>query len=274
MRNSAVNLFLWFRKLLSIFNLVVGRKKYIIKIVICLLFLSVFVIMQSYAGTWRDLFDGKILNGWERGLEVNRWSATWKTENGLLSARIEKPEQWFIRAADFLLWNAHKFKLNRLVVVGEGIHNGRFPDDIKGQLCLFLGKRRPSPDYAEGYIFTPTYTETTAFSEKGVYQTGDIKASYSDRFQLTSKHLKVVFDKGKFQLWTHDILLTEFFDDFEIDFIDVVGLIVWHVGMEVWSTASISTFSISGRDIPNHNSLDVQLRSTQLTTTWGKLKRL
>ena len=257
---------------LYIFNLVTHMGKYIIKIGLWTVLLSAFA-GYSHAGTWRDEFDGENLNGWERGLEVNRWSATWETENGLLSVRIEKPEQWHIRAADFLHWNPHQFQLNRLVVVGKEIHYERFAQDVKGNLCLFLGKRKPAPDFAEGYIFCPSFTEEMEFSEKGVYKRGKFKALYIDRFKFTSEHLKVVFDKGKFQLRTHDILLTDFFDD-EIDFIDVVGLIVLYVPFGAWSTASISTFSISGRDIPNHNSLDVQLRNTQLTTTWGKLKRL
>ena len=271
MRNNAVSHISWFPKLLRIFNLVTHMRKYIIKIGLWTVLLSAFA-GYSHAGTWRDEFDGENLNGWERGLEVNRWSATWETENGLLSARIEKPEQVHIRAADFLHWNAHQFRLNRLVVVGEEIYCEWFARDAKGELCLFLGKRKPAPDFAEGYIFCPCFTEKMKFSEKGVYQRGEHKADYIDRLKFTTEHLKVVFDKGKFQLWTYDILLIDFFDD-EIDFIDIVGLIVLYVPFRDWSTASISTYSISGRDIPNHNSLDVQLRNTQLTTTWGKLKR-
>lgn len=51
-----------------------------------------------------------------------------------------------------------------------------------------------------------------------------------------------------------------------------VGLVVFYRHNADISMASISTFSISGRDIPNHNSLDVQLRMPQLTTIWGTLK--
>ena len=257
---------------LYIFNLVTHMRKYIIKIGLWTVLLSAFTIGYSYAGTWRDLFDGENLNGWERTVKENRWSATWKIENGLLFARIEKPKQVQIRAADFLQWKAHKLQLNKLVVVGEEMYCELFDRDDEGELCLFLGKRKPAPDFAEGYIFSPCSTEEMEFSEKGVYKVDETKASYLDRLKFTTEHLKVVFDTGKFRLITKDILLTEFFDA-NIVSIDVIGLIVLYRHSGDWSTASISTFSISGRDIPNHNSLDVQLQNTQLTTTWGKLKR-
>lgn len=259
-------------KPINIFNFAAGRKPHFLKIVLYVVFLTVFAIGHSYAGTWRDLFDGENLNGWERSVKENRWSTTWKTENGLLFARIEKPKQVQIRAADFLQWKAHKLQLNKLVVVGEEMYCELFDRDDEGELCLFLGKRKPAPDFAEGYIFSPCSTKEMEFSEKGVYKVGETKASYLDRLKFTTEHLKVVFDTGKFRLITKDILLTEFFDA-NIVSIDVIGLIVLYRHSGEWSTASISTFSVSGRDIPNHNSLDVQLRNSQLTTTWGKLKR-
>ena len=256
----------------SIFNLVTGMRKSIIKIILCTLFLSAFAIGHSHAGTWRDEFDEAKLNDWERIVKENPLSAAWETEGGLLIASIKKPKQVQVRASDFLRWKARQFQLARLTVVGEEIRYERFNQDVKGELSLFLGKRKPAPDLAEGYIFNPGATEKMVLSANGVYKMGKVKARYNDRFQLASDHLKVVFDTGKFQLFTQDILLTEFFDD-EIVLIDVVGLIVTYRPLGDWSMASISTFSISGRDIPNHNSLDVQLRETQLTTTWGALKR-
>ena len=256
---------------LCIFNLVPHMREYIIKIGLWTVLLSTFTIGHSYAGTWRELFDGH-LNRWERGIKENRWSTTWKTENGLLFARIKKPEQWGITAADFLQWKAHKLQLNKLVVVGEEIYCEWFARDAEGELCLFLGKRKPSPGFAKGYIFSPCFTAEMEFSEEGVYKDGITKAIYRDRLKFTAEHLKVVFDTGKFRLITKDILLSEFFDA-DIVSIDVIGLIVLYIHFGDWSTASISTFSVSGQDIPNHNSLDVQLQNTQLTTTWGKLKR-
>ena len=110
------------------------------------------------------------------------------------------------------------------------------------------------------------------FSANGVYKRGEVETNYDLMFRLTSGHLKIVFDTGKFQLFTQDILITEFFNA-ELSMIDVVGLMVVHKFPGSWFEGTISTFSISGQDIPNHNSLDVQLRGTQLTTTWGELKR-
>ena len=253
---------------LCIFNLGTHMRKYFKKIGLWTVLLSEFTIGYSYAGTWRDLFDGENLNGWERSVKDNRWSATWKTENGLLSVRIEKPEQWHITAADFLQWKAHKLQLNRLEVIGEWIHYDRFAQDVTGELGLFIGKSKPAPDFADGYFFSPEITVKMAFSEKDVYKRGKSKALYHDRFQFTSEHLKVVSDTGKFQLITKNILLTEFFDA-DIVSIDFIGLIILYRLFMDWSTASISTFSISGQGTPNHNSLDVQLQNTQLTTTWG-----
>ena len=256
---------------LYIINLVRETRRHIIGIALCAVFLSAFTITYSYAGTWRELFEDANLKDWERPIKNSFWMATWKTEGGLLLARIEEPEQIQVRAADFLRWNAHKSQLNRLIVVGEDIKYNRFAEGIKGDLGLFIGKQNPSPGYAEGYMFTPEYIEQMIFSEKGVFKRGKIKARYNDRFQLTQGHLKVVFDNGKFQLFTQDILLTEFIDG-EITMIDLIGLIVLYRPFGAWSVASLSTFTVSGRDISNHNSLDIQLRGTQLTTIWGMLK--
>lgn len=148
---------------------------------------------------------------------------------------------------------------------------------MPGELCLFLGKRQPSPDFAEGYIFSPEKTTRIQFTENGVYKKGEVKEDYALMFRLTSEHLKVVFEAGKFQLWTQDLLITEFFDA-DIPMIDVVGLISVCEFLGQWFDGTISTFSISGSGIPQYYLLDeqsreVQLRERQLTTTWGKLKR-
>ena len=258
-----------------IFNLATGMRKHIIKIALCAVLLSVFAIGHSYAGVWKDLFDEAELNGWERIVEDNPWFASWEFDElapGILIATIEKPEQEQVTAADFLHWNTHQFQLNRLTVVGEEIRYPRYVRDVTGELCLFLGKRQTEPDFAEGYIFSPERTTKMQFSANGVYKRGEVETNYDLMFRLTSGHLKIVFDTGKFQLFTQDILITEFFDA-ELSMIDVVGLMVVHKFPGSWFEGTISTFSISGQDIPNHNSLDVQLRGTQLTTTWGELKR-
>ena len=260
------------------FNVITCMRKSIVSIGLCTMLLSVFVIGHSYAGTWRDEFNGDELNGWERIVKENPWRARWWVlidEPFHLYARISKPKQGNVTAADFLRWNAHQFQLKQLTVVGEEVRYDRHAHNRSGELCLFLGKRQPefnfAKSFAKGYIFSPEKATKIQFTTKGVYKRDKVKADYGLMFRLTSGDLKVVFDTGKFQLFTQDLPITEFFDA-DITLIDVVGLIVLHKFPGASFGGTISTFSISGSGIPNHNSLDVQLRSTQLTTTWGKLK--
>lgn len=259
------------------FNIVMCMKKRIFNIVNIMnwtVLLSVIVIGQNYAGTWRDKFDGIELNGWERIVEENPWGAEWilRGVHGYLHGEIWKPKQEEVTAADFLHWTAHQFQLDRLTVVSE-MHYIQDDWEISGEFCLFLGKRQPKPNFAKGYIFSLEKVTKMQFTENGVYKKGEVKADYSLMFRLTSSSkLKVIFSNGKFRLFTQDLPITEFFD-VEIPTIDVVGLMVMFEFPGRWFGGEIEAFSISGSGIPNHNSLDVQLQSTQLTTTWGKLKR-
>lgn len=260
---------------LYIFNLVMERKQMPIVAILCSVILSVFIIGHSYAGTWRDKFDGNELNGWERIVEENLWRARWilRGDHGYLHGSVRKPKQEEVTAADFLHWNAHQFQLNKLTVVGEEIDYLQDDWDISGELGLFLGKRQPVPDFAEGYLYSPEKITKMQFTTNSVYKRGEVKADYSLMFRLTSSSkLKVVFSNGKFRLFTQDLLITEFFD-VEIPTIDVVGLMVVFEFPGQWFGGDILTFSVSGQGIPNHNSLDVQLGNTQLATTWGELKR-
>ncbi len=199
---------------------------------------------------------------------------------GWLGVDVVKPQAEHVTAADFLHWNAHQFQLEKLVVMGEKIiyhqHPARHHDE-SGELGLFLGKRLPDPDFAEGYMFSPEKTTEMRCSAKGVFKRGEVKADYELMFRLTSDNIRVVFDTGKFQLWTQDLLITEFFDE-DINKIDAVGLMAVFEPPGGFFSGSISTFSISGSGIPQYYILDrqlreVQLRERQLTTTWGKLKR-
>lgn len=260
---------------LSIFNLAVGRKQIIIITVLCFVLLSVLLNGYSYAGVWRDTFDGNELNEWERTAEHNKWKANWEVVEGILFSNIRKPHdrpRCEKTAADFLHWKARKFQLDRLTVTGIEINYTQEGPTGMGELCLFLGKRQPAAAFAvQGYIFSPEETSRVTFSVKDDYSRGNTKAWYGDKFPFTTRHLKVVFDSGQFKLYTNQVLLTEFVDDHFTE-IDVVGLLITcHFGGE-WFSAHISSFSVSGRGIPDHN-LAVQLRGTQLTTTWGALKR-
>ena len=252
--------------------------------------LSACTIEFSHADTWIDDFDTEVLNGWKRIVGENPFFVEWTTfkdipewlpvdeeGEGYLYGSIFKPHAEHLTAADFLRWNAHQFQLEKLTVVGEEVEYVRHRREISGELGLFLGKRLPNPDFAEGYIFSPEKTTKMQFSTKGVFKKGEVKANYELMFRLTSDNLRVVFDTGNFQLWTQDLLITEFLDD-EITKIDVVGMMIVFEPPGEWSSGSISTFSISGSGIPQYYILDresreVQLRKGQSTTAWGELKR-
>ncbi len=280
MRTKGTNLICRFNKNGSLLIPTTTIMKSIMKYVLCAVVLFAFAIGHGYARTWIDDFDDIALNGWERIVEEVPWFAEWEVSpftTGYLLAIIGKPKQEHVTAADFLHWNVHQFQLDKITVIGEEV---RYPrgdpnnpaPDISGELCLFLGKRQPSPDFAAGYIFSPEKTTKIQFTENGIYKKGEVKADYGLMFRLTSGNIRVVFDTGKFQLWTQDLLITEFFDD-EIPMIDVVGLMSVFEFPGQWFDGTISTFSISGQGIPTNNAFDVQLGNTQLTTTWGKIKR-
>ena len=273
MKINTVNGFICSRSL-RFLHFVACMKEYTINIILYIVILNILFTGLSHAGTWRDEFREAELNGWERIVEKNPWIVKWilVDEPFNLYAQILKPKDEQVTAADFLHWNIHQFQLNRLTVIGEGMFYNRYSNDNSGEFCFFLGKRQPEPDFAAGYIFSPEKTTKMEFSANGVYKIGEVEAKYDGMFRLTSGHLKVVFDAGKFRLFTQNILITEFFDA-EVSMIDVVGLIVMFDFPGNWFRGSISTFSITGKGIPNHNSLDVQMQETQLTTTWGALKR-
>ena len=260
---------------LSILDLVLVRKQIIIRTFLCLVLLSVLLSGYSYAGVWRDTFDGNELNEWERTAEHNVWNANWEVVEGILFSNIRKPHdrpKCKNNVADFLRWKAHRLQLDRLTVIGKKIIYIQEGWQSQGELCLFLGKRRAAAAFAvEGYIVSPEETSKVTFSGKNDYSRGKTRAWYGDKFPFTTNHLKVVFDSGQFKVYTNGVLLTEFIDN-HFTKIDVVGLLITcHFGGQ-WFGGSISSFSVSGSGIPDHN-LAVQLQKTQLTTTWGELKR-
>lgn len=262
------------RKLINPFNPVAGKKQVIVKNLLSFVLFSVFLSGHSYAGTWQDTFNGDKLKGWKRTAEHNFWNAKWEVVEGLLFSRLQTlgAEQCEKNTADFLHWNAHQLKFDRLEVIGTEIDYPQEGPNGMGELCLFLGKKLHNVDSAvEGYIFSPEETSKVTFSEKDGYSRGKTKAWYGNKFPFTTQHLKVVFVSGEFHLFTNGVLLTQFADNHFLE-IDVVGLLITcHFGGQ-WFGANISSFSVSGNGIPNRN-LAVQLDSTQLTTIWGALKK-
>ena len=190
--------------------------------------LSIFSSGNSYAGTWRNSFD-EGLKEWIRTAEHNAWNARWETVEGMLFSEIRKPRdrpRCENNAADFLQWKAIQFQLEQLTVIGTKINYTQEGPRGMGELCLFLGNRQPEAAFAvKGYIFSPEETSGVTFSIKDDYSRGKTKATYENKFPLTTHHLKVIFNSGLFKVYTNEVLLTQF-TDASITQIDVVGLLV------------------------------------------------
>lgn len=265
-----------FYTFLPIFRTVIDKKKIVLKSFLSLVLVCVLLCGHSYAEVWKDSFDDEKLKGWERIWLGNRGDTEWKAVAGLLFVNIDSHERLppvcDKNTAEFLHWKIVQFNFEQLTIVGEEIIYPQEGEEGMGELCLFIGKRQDDPDLtAQGYIVSPEEVSKVTISEKGKYSRGKTKAWYGDIFQDTTRNLTAVFDSGHFQVYTNDDLITEFTDE-NLKTIDIVGLLITcHHGGR-WFGSRISSISISDKAIIQHN-LAVQLRGTQLTTTWGALKR-
>ena len=265
-----------FYTFLPIFSTVIDKKKIILKTFLSLVVLSVLLSGHSYAEVWNDSFDDDELKGWERIRQRNPWHAKWEVIEGFLFANIQNadglPPICGENTADFLHWKIIQFNFEQLTIVGEEITYPQEGGEGMGELCLFIGKRQDDPDLTvEGYIVSPEEISKVTVSENGKFNRGKTKAWYGNIFQNTTRNLTLAFDSGHFQLYTNEDLITEFVEE-NLKTIDIVGLLITcHRGGR-WFGSRISSISISDEAIIKHN-LAVQLRGTQLTTTWGKLKQ-
>ena len=247
--------------------------KITVKIILFLVLLSILMSGNSYAKVWQDSFDDEALDNWERIVKNNPWNAKWEAVEGILFADIRNAGAdrpiCDEKTADFLHWKIIQFNLEQLTIVGEEITYPQVGKQGMGELCLFIGKRQEAPHLTvEGYIVSPEEVSKVTISEIGKYSRGKTKAWYGNIFQNTTRNLTVVFDSGHFQAYTNDDLIADFIDE-NLKNIDIVGLLITcHFGGQ-WFGANISSISISDKAI----NLAVQLRGTQLTTTWGELKR-
>lgn len=252
-------------------------KKSNMKYVLWAVVLFAFTIGYSYAGTWVEQFDDEKLNGWQRITSVEEWRVRWRVVERILFSQIRRSDLRAVcdeKDGDFMLWNAHQFRLDSLTVIGSEIF---YPPPGRGgwgELGLFLGKQQPFLDFvAKGYFFSPEKTSEATFSVKEGYGKGKVISEYENKFKFTTKSLKVAFNSGKFRILTGSVLLTEFVDN-KFPEIDVVGVLITCHGE--WFSGSISSLSVSGGGIPNHNynpGFAVQLQDTQLSTTWARLKQ-
>ncbi len=259
----------------SIFSPVANGKKIIIKLVLTLVLFTVLFGGHSSAEVWNDSFDDEELIGWERISLGNQSGAKWESVGGILFANTEdcfEPPFCNEITVGFLHWKIVEFSFEQLTMIGEEITYLQ-GEEGQGELCLFLGKRQDEPELAaEGYIVSPEEISKVTFSEKDGFSRGKTNAWYGDIFKDTTRNLTTVFDSGHFQVWTNDDMITEFIDE-NLKTIDIVGLLITtHFGSH-WFGSRISSISITDRAliIPN---LAVQLRGTQLTTTWGELRQI
>ncbi len=274
MKKKTENYILLYRKFTGNVNITLPYKVGVISNILFVILLGIVMCGPSYAGEWRDSFDDEELKGWEDTLVGGAWGTKWEVAEGFLFGKmggLRSQPRCDETAGGFIRWNAHKIQLKELTVIGRKISYPQTGPYGMGELCLFLGKLVDIDKFAvEGYIFSPEETSKVSFSI-GTYSRGKTRAWYGGEFPLTSDYLEVVFDSGKFQLLTKNVLLTEFVDN-NFTSIDVVGLLVTcHVGGH-WFGGGISSFSVSGQGIPDHN-LAVELRETHLATTWAQIKR-
>ncbi len=254
----------------------INRKQTIIKSFLSLVLLCVFLNGYSNAKVWKDSFDNGDLKGWERIWLGNQGRSSWHVVGGFLFANIDifgkLPPICDKNTAEFLHWKIIEFDFDQLTIVGEEISYPQEGKDGMGELCLFIGKRQDDPDLsAEGYIVSPEEISKVTFSKNGKYSRGKTKAWYGDIFKDTTRNLRTVFDSGHFQVWTNNRLITEFLDE-NLKTIDIVGLLTTcHVGGQ-WFGSRISSISITDKATIDRN-LAVKLHGSQLTTTWGALKR-
>ncbi|MDE0084702.1 MAG: hypothetical protein OXU23_03255 [Candidatus Poribacteria bacterium] len=276
MRIKALNCIHRFYTFLFGFRSFIGKKKIVLKSFLSLVLLCVFLSGHSYAKIWNDSFDDEELIVWEPIVIGNQGRAKWEAIAGFLFANIEGrgklPPGCGKNSAGFLHWKIIQLNFEQLTIVGEEITYPQEGEDGMGELCLFIGKRQDDPDLSvEGYLISPEEVSRVTFSENGKYSRGKTKAWYGNIFESTTCNLATVFDSGHFQVWTDGDLITEFVDE-NIKNIDIVGLLITcHFGGG-WFGSRISSISITDKAIPKGN-LAVQLRDTQLTTTWGELKQ-
>ena len=89
------------------------------------------------------------------------------------------------------------------------------------------------------------------------------------RFQHETQNLKVVFDTGRFQVFSADKLVAEFVDA-EFRTIDLLGLMIFG---ELTVFASMDEFVISCPGITDGSEKVAVHSMNQLATTWGSIKR-
>ena len=253
------------------------------QIPLTLLVLGVFFVWLqspvSVAGTWRDNFNDRNLDGWtlpSDGVKDKHWDSIWKSKDGVLDVIIQPngrpmPKNWLEKkwniARDFLELTAFPISASKLTVETTPFRDG--------DIGIALGNPSPFPTrIGTFYTFTRTFVWhaiLTLYGEgfelpfnppiKGEILFGEIAVRPTIPL---GQPVKVVFESGRFQVFSQGQLLVEFVDE-DYPKIELVGIYARQPLDVHVSRKKLDDFLIFG---PN---LAVRPRG-KLATTWGDVK--
>ena len=233
----------------------------------------------SMAGTWTDNFNDGNLNGWTRpsdGVKDKHWDAIWQSKDEVLDVIIQPngrpmPKDWKHEviniACDFLQLTAFPISASKLTVEATFFQGS--------DIGIALGSPSPFPDRIGSlYVFTRAFVwNTTLFPNgEGVDLPlnppikGEILFGAIEVLPIIppGQPMKVVFESGRFQVFSQGELLVEFVDE-AYPKIELVGIYAQQLLDVHISRKTLDDFLISG---PN---LAVRPRG-KLATTWGDVK--
>ena len=216
--------------------------------------------MSCEAGVWRDDFNDGKANGWTPFSDP---PFTYEERDGVLEFRV-LPNPHTI-STHFLEWTAVSFEADSLTVMAT------LPVQKNLNFGIALGKhisREIFGPFIECYIFR------RANSVKGVYKISAWAAGFSARagkapqgkLGETIEHIKIVFETGRFRMFSGNDLMADFKDE-DFRTIDAVGIYtITSEGVE--QRGQIDDFVISGPSIPDRKPFG------KLVMTWGHLKKV
>jgi len=223
----------------------------------------------GYAGTWRDNFNDGELNGWTHVTKAAKdpWESTWESqENSLqtmLTVHFNNPRLG--QVADFLQLTILPPREKHTVTEGISIKK-----EGGGSFGIAIGMLLPPEDrnFASVYLFSTTAIWAIKFDKTGGF---DLFAGQNPviRHKPQIDQMKIIFDAGRFQLFSGNQLIADFKDE-TFETIDLLGLMAWGFsGLH----ATIDDFVISGPRVPNGTG-DLRVSpKNRLATKWGSLKR-
>ena len=247
-------------------------------ILICALVFSL-VVGASYGGTWRDSFEDGVLNGWEPDVEKRtaEWRVRWATRADSLEVHVKDTRPWNLdisrlsqHITAFLALTAFELDEEHLVVEGISVKREHMAFGIA------IGQRYPP---SVGWFGTVYHFNIWGYIRKlNFIGTGGFRGLKPPKVNYVNpekpvdtkiEHLRVVFDTGRFQLFSADNLVAEMVDP-EYKTVDLVGIMIWG---ETCGSGSLDESVISGPCIPNGTGNVTDQPTNKLVTTWGCIKR-